>query len=242
MGRPLNHKYFGNTNTGSATTRNDNFIGGEGVASVVVTNTTTNGTYASTATIAFSAPQIVGGVAATGTPTIVGSRITAITITDSGSGYTSAPTFTVTPATGGTVVTYTVALTTSQQNAFTFSSWVPLNNSGVANGAGSAITGGDIIKQSGKERFLVRNSQGSGVCKLATTSTLTIGQMSIIATDANGSTYYCTRLTNRRVTLTRAVVNGSFVYATGDRAAWSLSAASGTDKTAVGTRVQLANA
>ena len=241
MGRPLNHKYFGDNNVGSASARTDDGIGGEGVASVVVTNTATNGTYATTATIVFTAPGIVGGVTAAGTPTVVGSRIVGVTITESGSGYVTAPTFTVTPATGGTAVTYTVALTGTQQNAFTITSWVPLNLVGVANGAGSAISGGDIIKQSGKERFYVKNSQGSGVCKLATTSTLTIGQMSIVATDANGSTYYCTRLTNRRVTLTRAVVSGSFVYATGDRAAWSLAAASGTDKTAVGTRVQIAN-
>jgi hypothetical protein len=51
--------------------------------------------------------------------------------------------------------------------------------------------------------------------------------MSIIATDANGSTYYVMKLTNRRALLTQKTVNGSFVYATDASAPWSFAAAAG---------------
>ena len=39
MGRPLNKKYFGNRNIGSASTTADNGIGGQAVASIAVTGT-----------------------------------------------------------------------------------------------------------------------------------------------------------------------------------------------------------
>ena len=59
MGRPIKKKYFGNTNiadTGEG-------VGGEGIASIVVTN---GGTlYSQATTLSLSAPQIAGGQQAT---------------------------------------------------------------------------------------------------------------------------------------------------------------------------------
>jgi len=73
MGRPLNKKYFGNRNTGSASTTADNRIGGGAVASVtnpeggegsfVVTNT-----YKNFPTLTAAAPTLPGGVRALLTP------------------------------------------------------------------------------------------------------------------------------------------------------------------------------
>ncbi len=64
---------------------------GQSVASV---NVSAGGTGYATATVTFSAPQVAGGVTATGTVTTVAGVITAVTITNPGSGYTSAPTVT----------------------------------------------------------------------------------------------------------------------------------------------------
>ena len=126
MGRPINKKYFGQTNiaaTGEGT-------GGEGVASVTVSVQGTGYT-AATTTVTFSAPQIPGGETATGTAVINGSgAVTAITVTNSGSGYTSAPSVTVTDSDGGAEVagTYVAVLTagaSARQNSITVTAFIP---------------------------------------------------------------------------------------------------------------------
>ena len=90
MGRPLNKKYFGNRNVGSASTT-DNGIGGEGVASVVLNAV---GAYTTRPTFTFTAPQIPGGVTATGTIT---SEVESVTATGgTQTGYTVGQLITVT--------------------------------------------------------------------------------------------------------------------------------------------------
>jgi hypothetical protein len=75
MGRPLAKRFFGNRNVGSASTLTDNKIGGEGVASVVLNAV---GAYTTRPTFTFTAPQIPGGVTATGTITSEVESITAV--------------------------------------------------------------------------------------------------------------------------------------------------------------------
>jgi hypothetical protein len=252
MGRPIKKKYFGNTNVGSASTTSDNFIGGEQFTTVQVL---TSGTAYATATNAViwtaSTPQIVGGVAATGTVSVVAfgsnaGKITSYTVTEPGSGYssTSSVTLTFSPATAGTTATYVIALTTSTfQNAISFYAWVPYTTGGAINSAGSSITNGDIVLQRGTRRYLVRNSQGSGICAL-TTGTVARSQMTITATDANGNTYWVTRLESKKAKLYPRTQNGvsAWVYTENELAKWSLDAAVGTDKTLTTTKVQIASA
>jgi len=69
MGRPLNKKYFGNRNIGSASTTADDGIGGEGVASVSqpvggVGSFVISNTYQNFPTLTATAPTIPGGVTA----------------------------------------------------------------------------------------------------------------------------------------------------------------------------------
>jgi hypothetical protein len=66
MGRPLNKKYFGNRNTGSASVTTDNGIGGGAVASVTLNAL---GGYTVRPTITFAVPTLPTGVRATGTVT-----------------------------------------------------------------------------------------------------------------------------------------------------------------------------
>ena len=68
--------------------------------------------YISAPSVTFSAPQIPGGVTATGTAVLTGDTVTAITITNPGSGYTAPPSVTIGDApSGGTNATASATIT-----------------------------------------------------------------------------------------------------------------------------------
>jgi hypothetical protein len=185
-------------------------------------------------------------------------RLKSITTLNKGSGYVSVPTLSWTRASSQTAGgqtqtgTPTVALTTdsggydgnaarnvtgNQENAILIYAYLKA----VDGGSSSVI--GDIVKQQGSRTYKVRTAQGTGVVKLVAAAP-GAGEATIAATDYNGNTYYVTKITNHKALLTRDTQNGSnaWVYATGDSARWTFSAAAGTDKTAVNTTVQVANA
>lgn len=233
MGRPINKKYFGQTNIAAT----GEGVGGEGVASVTISGVWSGYTQATT-TVTFSAPQIPGGETATGTVTVTAGAPTAVTITNSGSGYTSAPTVTIADSDGGaeTAGTATAVLTSganARQNSITITARIPAQNTlGYVSGAGgsSAVTG-EIIKQVGSTRYLVQTAQGIGRCNLVAKAdgSLAAGEMNMVATDANGNTYHVTKLTAKRARLVRLVDDGSdgdWVHASNTNAQWSFSAAS----------------
>ena len=79
------------------------------VSSVTVSSGGTK--YSTSAKMTFSAPP-AGGVRATGSVSVNSSKvITGITVTNAGSGYTTAPTITITPKTSGKTFKYTVNMT-----------------------------------------------------------------------------------------------------------------------------------
>lgn len=207
MGRPIKKKFFGSLNPGGT--------GGEGVSLVTIG---TNPVSTQTVTVVFGAPNITGGVQAAGTAVKTGNTVTSVLITTVGSGYTSAPAVSFTGTGMSVVGSATATLTSIYQNALSVTAFVPGGSSGVA---------GDIVKQEASKRYLVRTVQGIGQCRLVAIAggSLTEGQMNLLATDVNGSTYYVTKLTARRATLTTATNNGGFEYATGAVAGWSLAAA-----------------
>lgn len=198
MGRPIKKAFFGNLNAPGQNYASGGLsgVGGEGVASVPVT---TQGTqYPASATVTFSAPQLVNGVTATGTVVrnAATGAITAITIVNSGSGYTAAPTITASTTPGVAAVFGTVVLTTNRVNAIQATAFIP---------GGSSAAAVDIIKQSGSKQYLVSNAQGKGECRLAAVASgsLVAGQMNLIATDSANGTYYVTKLTTNHAVLTR---------------------------------------
>lgn len=141
-----------------------------------------------------------------------------VTITEAGSGYLGTETFAFTKpgTTGGTVPAGTIVLTTTQQNAIAGVAYVP---------GGSNAVAYDIVKQEASHRYLVTTSEGTGQCKLVADSP-SEGEMTIVATDSLGSTYYVTKLTARRALLTRKADGGSgYEYASGDVAGWTLDSA-----------------
>ena len=207
MGRPIKKKFFGNLNPGGA--------GGEGVSLVTIG---TNPVSTLTVTVVFGAPSIAGGVTAAGTAVKTGNTVTSVLITTAGSGYTSAPTVTFT-GTGMTVIgNATATLTTSALNAISVTAFIPTGSSAVAS---------DIVKQEASRRYLVTNAQGTGQCRLTAVgnASLVAGQMNLLATDTLGSTYYVTKLTARRATLSTATNVGGFEYTSGAVSGWTLGAA-----------------
>jgi hypothetical protein len=211
MGRPIKSKYFG-TQKGAG-------VGGEGVSSITLP--ANKPAAAGAITVSFTAPQIAGGVTATGTPVKTGSTVTSVTILTTGSGYTTAPTVTFT----GTNVTYhtngTAVLTSSVSDVIRCVAFLP-----TADG-GTAPVFGDIREQVASKKYRVQTSEGTGVCRLVTTSTIAAGQMTILATDANTSTYYVRKLTARRAVLVQTTASyWGYAISSGAAAGWNLDTAS----------------
>ena len=107
MGRPLNKKYFGNLTFPytdfQGTANPDSGFGGEGVLSAAVSG----GSYTTRPVFTFTAPQIAGGVTATGTITSMAKSAVA---TAGSTGYLVGDLLTVTTA-GGTAVFEVATLT-----------------------------------------------------------------------------------------------------------------------------------
>jgi len=225
MGRPIKEKFFGNISSpySNFAVGGETGKGGEGFSSIIVTNTTTNGLYSTATTVSWvaSSPQLPGGTAASGTANVSGAgRITSLNLAVAGTGYTSTGSVTVTfsPATTGTAATVSIALTSSVQNAISGQAYLTTGSSAVAF---------DIQKQESSRRYLVRTSQGQGIVKLKAVpaASLVAGEMNIVATDANGSTYFVKKLTARRAVLVQSTASTSFLFNTDQAAGWTLNSA-----------------
>jgi hypothetical protein len=294
MGRPLNKKYFGNRNIGSASVTTDDGIGGSSVASVTLNAL---GSYTTRPTITFAVPTLPNGVRATGTIT---SEVLSATISG-GSGYGNAQTFDLTVANAagetavlnvtseadGTVITvnsittrgtftaltavvavsggtgtlavpvltyrakavviteagsgYTAAPTPTFTQSVTATSVNMLADSGnirtVGNQenailmtarlvGGSAVTV-DVIKQVSTDRFKVTDGTRTGIVKLKSSVATAEGEASIRLLDSDSGTYFATKITSRKVKITRGTgVQAAFVTDTAVQ--WNMTAATAT--------------
>jgi len=218
MGRPLNKKYFANTNA------THEGVGGEGVASVTVGGTNNSTGYTTGDAATFTAPQIKGGATATGTIVATAGAITSITVTNTGSGYTSVPTVTAATGTLGTT-TLTAVLTangSARQNGIICQA--------ITAGTTNRTSGNDIIKQLGSHRYKVQTQDGTAICTLKSSAPTAAGQMAIVATDSVGGTYYVTKLTARKATVTQGT---GVAFATGTQVKWTLGAAVLSDSVSI---------
>ena len=94
-------------------------------------------------------------------------------------------------------------------------------------GAGTEVTTGDVVKQTGSRKYKVTTADGTAICKLVTTADLNANEMSITATDSNSNTYFVRKLTQHRAVLVQIAGGSNYLYATGASAPWSFAAASG---------------
>jgi hypothetical protein len=191
--------------------------------------------------------QIVGSGGGNGDSNqqgLVKFRVKQINVLTAGTGYDStlAITFNNSGVNGTGPGNPTYALSAIYQNAIEGVAYIP---------SGSSAVTYDIVKQEASHRYLVKTAQGIGQCKLAARVPQK-GEMTIIATDYNGNTYYVTKLTARKALLTRKTQNGVNAWVYGvldsqtstyiDYARWTLGAAVGTDKTVGTTKVSIASA
>jgi hypothetical protein len=119
---------------------------------------------------------------------------------------------------GGSGAAFNTVLTNSRDNGIATTAYIT---------DGSSALVGDIVKQEASRRYLVETADGIGQARLVAKANgnLAEGEMNILATDVNGSTYYVTKLTARRAVLSTATDNGGFEYADGAVSGWSLAAA-----------------
>ena len=145
-----------------------------------------------------------------------------VTITEKGSGYGGGETFTFTKpgTTSGTVPAGTIVLTTDTGNV---SSTTNQENAIViyANTDDNGSKIGDIVRQVGASRFKVKTADGTAICKLKSSAVSAEGEMTISATDSAGGTYFVTKITSRKITVTRGT---GTQFATGASVPWSFSA------------------
>ncbi len=215
MGRPLGKKFFGGDYnyrlTGEA-------VGGEGVASVTVGGTNNSTGYTTGDAVTFAAPGIAGGETATGTvvANVSTGAIISITVSNAGSGYTSAPAVTAATGTIGTT-TLTAVLTAgaaARRNAIAPQVRISSTN---------RTSGNDIVKQKGSTRFVCTSQDGTALCKLVAATPSAAGEMAIAATDSQNSTYWVRRITKNKVELVQNADGGTgFDFETGDQAKWTI--------------------
>jgi hypothetical protein len=210
MGRPIKSKYFG--------TRKGQGTGGEGVSLVTIG---TNPESTLTVTVVFSAPDLPGGTTAAGTAVKTGNTVTSVTIDNAGAGYLSAPTVSFTGTNMDVIGDATATITTSVSNIIKARAFLT---------GGSALVA-DIDEQVASKKYRVQTADGTGAVRLVgtVTSSLVAGQMNILASDANGSTYWVKKLTARRAVVVQSTASGSFVFSDGASVGWNLDAANSTD-------------
>ena len=246
MARPLNKKYFGNRNVGSTSTTADDKIGGKSIASVTISGSWAGFT-AGTTTVTFTAPEVPGGVTATGTAVIDGSGVvTGVTMTEAGSGYVIHPTVTIADSDGGAETTGTatavfatdtgnVGSSTNQENAIIVYAYIP-----TANGGSSRVIG-DIVKQVGSKRYKVKTAQGTGICRLRTDGGTGAGTMDISAFDtgsAGANEYWVAKLTgNTAILVSKGGGAGGTDFTNGRKVKWTFGSAVAPAGTDIGTTI-----
>ena len=140
-------------------------------------------------------------------------------MTNNGSGYTDATdaAVTLTQSVTGTSVMGTSTLVGNNENAINISAWIPTVH------GGSSSVAGDIVKQVSGRRYKVETAQGTGIVKLVAAAPAA-GEATIVATDFASATYYVTKLTGHKATLTR-FGGGAYEFADGAAVAWTFAAA-----------------
>ena len=188
----------------------------------------------------------VANPSATGATFTVNYNAKEVLIINQGSGYTNA---------SDASVTFTQSVAALSVNM--------LVDSGIVGTAGNQenaismtayLTGGsavlvDIIKQVSTTRYKVTDGTRTGIVKLVAkaSGSLAAGEANIIATDASSKTYYVTKLTAHKATLTRATGGSGWEFASGAAIAWTMNGTSGTKAyqsqpyLASGVNVQIAN-
>ena len=173
----------------------------------------------------------------TGAAATITMGLLSIAMTERGSGYVNvadaAVTFTPTNSAAVTAVLTTdsgsVGSGTNQENAIQITAWVPATGTaGNISGNGTSAVVGDIVRQTGNGKYIVRTAQGVGRVKLVA-GTPAVGEATIIATDSAGGNYYVTKISDRRCNIVKGNQSGTqFTTGTdGINVSWTFNGTSG---------------
>lgn len=175
-------------------------------------NTVALATGGSYTTLPTNPVATTGSAAGAGcTLTITGYGVNTVPVATAGSGYLVAPT--VIDSLAGNA-TLTAVLTSTHPNAIVAHAYT-----------GGTLKVASIVKQSGSRRYRVTTTDTTEEAYLTAIAAAALGEMNIMAYDANGSSYFVDKLTRHHAILTRGTVVGSFVWATGDAVNWWFDAA-----------------
>lgn len=163
----------------------------------------------------------VVGAGGTNAQITVTFRVKSIAVVEAGSGYVAAPSLSWSQVNGGTMPSaQTPTLNPTESGTpYTSSAFATIRCTAQTTTGGSALEG-DIISQRGSRKYRVITSNGTAVCNLVAATPSAAGEMSIVATDYSGNTYYVTKLTRHRVLLTRNT-GSTYEFATNSSAAWT---------------------
>jgi hypothetical protein len=161
---------------------------------------------------------VVGAVAAAGT-------ITGITITEGGSGYTTVPAVTLSTGTQGTLtVTAALAADTGNIRSATNDENAILMTARLTGGTAVTV---DVIRQVSTNRFKVTDGTRTGIVTLKASVATAAGEGSIRLVDTDGGTYFATKITSRKATITRGT-GSQAAFVTGTAVQWNMTAATAT--------------
>ena len=151
-------------------------------------------------------------------------RAKAVVITEAGSGYTAAPTPTFTQSVTATSVNMLVdsgniRTVGNQENAIIIRANV--------SGSGTTAAVCDIIKQVSTKRYKVTDGTYTGIVQLGNDTSPDTGNGYISLVDTDGGTYFATKLTARKVTITRGT-GVQAAFPTGAQVQWNMTAATAT--------------
>jgi hypothetical protein len=169
-----------------------------------------------------SAVTGVSGGTGTGAVPVLTYRAKSVTITEKGSGYVTAPTVAGYTNQGGvtvnnivlTVDTGAVGSATNQENAILMTARLP----------GGSATTVDIIRQVSTNRYKVTDGTRTGIVKLKSSVATAAGEGSIRLVDSNGGTYFATKITAHKATITRGT-GSQAAFVTGTAVKWNMTAA-----------------
>lgn len=128
------------------------------------------------------------GGSGTGATLDVSYGVSAITVSERGSGYLSVADAAITFSPTGAAAT--PVLTSDQANAILVNAMVV-----------SSVKAADAVKQISTKRYRVETYEGTGVCHLVSHTPTVSGEMSINATDSAGGTYWVMKVTSNHALL-----------------------------------------
>jgi hypothetical protein len=180
-----------------------------GGAITTVNSITTRGTFT-----ALTAVVVVSGGTGTGATPVLTYRAKAVVITNAGSGYTDATDAAVafTQSVTGTTVLGTSTLVGNNENAINMTAFLTGGSAGTV----------DIIRQVSGRRYKVTDGTRTGIVKLKASVATAAGEGSVRLVDSVGGTYFATKITSRKATVTRGT---GTAFATGASVKWNMTAA-----------------